>query len=146
MRRGCVALGAAVLACTFTAVAPAFADAAFSAHGSAEQVYVTGLDANEQMSLLDASGNTIATKQADPQGGLLFRDVTPGSGYRVRPAAGGPESDPLTVLSTDPTPPSTDVYNQSIPSRGYGYLTTRDGTKLSIYVHPPQDEANVLPG
>jgi hypothetical protein len=23
--------------------------------------------------------------------------------------------------------PSTDVYNQSIPSSGYGYLTTRDG-------------------
>jgi hypothetical protein len=49
------------------------------------------------------------------------------------------------VLSNQPAPPSTSVYNQSIPSRGYGYLTTRDGTKLSIYVHPPQDVANVAP-
>src|SRR5204863_337586 len=30
-------------------------------------------------------------------------------------------------------------------SSGYGYLTTRDGTKLAIYVHPPQDVANALP-
>jgi predicted acyl esterase len=49
------------------------------------------------------------------------------------------------VLSTQPDPPSTDVYNQTIPSRGYGYLTTRDGTQLAIDVHPPQDVANALP-
>ncbi|HEX6461303.1 MAG TPA: CocE/NonD family hydrolase [Thermoleophilaceae bacterium] len=118
--------------------------AEFSAHGSAEQVYVTGLAPSEQMSLLDPSGNTVATQQADAQGGLLFRNVTPGDGYRVR-ATDGTESGPLTVLSNDPTPPSTDIYNQSIPSSGYGYLTTRDGTKLAIYVHPPQDVAKAVP-
>src|SRR6478736_2992416 len=48
----------------------------------------------------------------------------------------------LTVLSTQSAPPSTDVYNHSIPSDGYGYLTTRDGTKLAINVHPPQDVSN----
>jgi uncharacterized protein len=96
------------------------------------------------MTLLNGSGGTVATQQADAQGGLLFRGVKPGGGYRVR-SASGELSDPLTVLSTKPAPPSTDVYNQSIPSRGYGYLTTRDGTKLSIFVHPPQDVANVLP-
>ena len=53
---------------------------------------------------------------------------------------------PLTVLSTRPAPPSTDVYNQTIPSSGYGYLTTRDGTKLAIDVHPPQDVTNVAAG
>jgi hypothetical protein len=50
------------------------------------------------------------------------------------------------VLSTQPAPPSTGVYNQTIPSNGYGYLTTRDGTQLSMYVHPPQDVAKALPG
>ena len=65
--------------------------------------------------------------------------MTPGSGYRVRPPRAATASGPLTVLSTQSAPPSTDVYNQTIPSSGYGYLTTRDGTKLSIYVHPPQD-------
>jgi uncharacterized protein len=94
---------------------------------------------------LNRSGRTVATKQADAQGGLLFRDVSPGTGYRVRLAGGGATSAPLTVLSTRPAPPNTNVYNQQIPSSGYGYLKTRDGTKLAIDVHPPQDVANALP-
>jgi uncharacterized protein len=122
------------------------AQASFSAHGSVEQVYVTNLAPGAQMSLLNQAGGTIATKQADAQGGLLFRNVPPGTGYRVRLAGGGAESGPLTVLSTRPAPPSTNVYNQTIPSKGYGYLATRDGTKLAIDVHPPQDVTNALPG
>src|SRR3954451_169091 len=141
-------LCAAVLALFCMTASASAADPAFSAHGSVEQVYVTGLAPNEQMSLVNGAGTTVATQQADPQGGLLFRNVAPGSGYRVAPAAGGTESGPLTVLSTQSAPPSTDVYNQSIPSSGYGYLTTRDGTKLAIDVHPPQDVTNAasLPG
>src|SRR5438067_3476003 len=140
-------LCAAVLALMFIASSASAAAPSFSAHGSVEQVYVTGLAASQQMSLLDSAGSTIATQQADSLGGLLFRNVPPGSGYRVRAADGG-ESDPLTVISTQAAPPSTDVYNQSIPSSGYGYLTTRDGTKLAIDVHPPQDAAKAaaLPG
>jgi hypothetical protein len=34
-------------------------------------------------------------------------------------------------------PPSTKVYDQTIPKGGYGYLTTRDGTKLAIDVRLP---------
>jgi uncharacterized protein len=124
----------------------ASAQATFSAHGSVEQVYVTGLAPGEQVSLLGSAGATVATQQANSLGGLLFRNVPPGSGYRVHESVGGEESGPLTVLSTQSAPPSTDVYNQSIPSSGYGYLTTRDGTQLSIYVHPPQDAAKALPG
>src|SRR5256885_1008040 len=104
---------------------------AFDAHGSVEQVYVTGLAPSANVKLL-RRGNTVKTKQADSLGGLLFRDVKPGGGYRVRLASGGPRSDPLTVLSTRPAPPSTDVYNQPIQPSGYQYLTTRDGTKLAI--------------
>jgi predicted acyl esterase len=133
-----------VVACVFSGASAASA-AAFSAHGSVEQVYVTGVTPGARMSLINSAGKTIATHAGDAQGGVLFRDVAPGSGYRVRPEAGGTASGPLTVLSTQPAPPSTSVYNQTIPSRGYGYLTTRDGTKLSIYVHPPQDVANALP-
>ena len=142
-RRLCAALCA--LALMLIGAANAAADPAFSAHGSVGQVYVTGLAPSQQMTLLSGSGRTVATQPADSLGGLVFRNVAPGSGYSVRPAAGGTASGPLTVLSTQPAPPSTSVYNQSIPPRGYGYLTTRDGTKLSIYVHPPQDVANVLP-
>jgi predicted acyl esterase len=125
--------------------ATAGAEPTFSAHGSVQQVYVTGLAPSEQMSLVNAAGDTVATQQASSLGGLLFRNVAPGDGYRVRPAGGGEESGPLTVLSTQAAPPTTDVYNQTIPSSGYGYLTTRDGTKLAINVHPPQDVAKAAP-
>jgi predicted acyl esterase len=146
--QACVALGCGLLILFLgTAGRAAAADEpGFSAHGSVEQVYVTGLPPEAQTTLLDSSGAGVATKQANSLGGLLFRDVKPGSGYRVRLASGGPESGPLTVLSTQPAPPSTDIYNQQIQPSGYQYLTTRDGTKLSIYVHPPQDVTNALPG
>ncbi|MFP5388463.1 MAG: CocE/NonD family hydrolase, partial [Thermoleophilia bacterium] len=96
--------------------------------------------------LYDSQGQEVATKSADDLGGVLFRNVPPGAGYRVRAASQGLESPPLQVLTTQSSPPSTDIYNQSIPSSGYGYLTTRDGTKLAIDVHPPQDVTHVLPG
>jgi hypothetical protein len=133
---------AAAVACT---TATAAAATSFSAHGSVEQVYVTGAAPGAQLSLLDSAGHAVATRRVNALGGLLFRDVKPGSGYRVRVGKRGEESDPLTVLSTAAAPPSTDVYNQTIPSDGYGYLTTRDGTKLAIYVHPPQDVSGALP-
>ena len=110
---------------------------AFVARGSAEQVYVTGLAPGEQMQLLARDGRVIATQRADSLGGLLFRKVVPGSGYRVRAAAGRAKSGPLTVLSNRPAPPSTSIYNQPVASSGYGYITMRDGIKLAAYVHPP---------
>jgi predicted acyl esterase len=133
-------------------VTAAHADAAraagpgFSAHGSAKQVYVTGLKSKQRMTLVDRSGHVVQTKRADGLGGLLFRHVKPGTGYRVRPAGGGTASAPLTVLSNRPAPVSTKTYNQQIDPQGYQYLRTRDGTKLAIYVHPPSDVSNVLGG
>ncbi len=118
----------------------------FDAHGSVEQVYATGLPPGAQISLYDSNGQEVATKSADDLGAVLFRDVAPGGGYTVGLAEGGARSGPLQVLTTESAPPDTAIYNQSIPSSGYGYLTTRDGTKLAIDVHPPQDVTHVLPG
>jgi dipeptidyl aminopeptidase/acylaminoacyl peptidase len=141
MRRIRLFLGAAALTVAFVTGA-GVAEAAFSAHGSVGQVYVTGLDAGAKMSLLDGSGRTIASKKADAEGGLLFRNVKPGSGYRVRLSPGGAPSEPLTVMTTQAAPADTKVYDQTIPSDGYGYLTTRDGIKLAYSVHPPTDVSN----
>jgi len=135
-------LAAIVLALVFASSAAA-AGPSFNARGSAEQVYATGLPPGAQASLLDPAGQVVATRNANDLGGLLFRDVTPGDGYRVRLTANNETSGPLTVLTTQAAPPSTDVYNQTIPSDGYGYLTTRDGTKLAYSVHPPSDVTNV---
>lgn len=117
----------------------------FEAHGSVEQVYVTKLEPGAETLLLNKAGKTIKTRKADAQGAVLFRNVKPGKGYRVRLGSGGDKSEALTVLTTRSAPPSTDIYDQELPESGYGYMTTRDGTKLAYYVHPPQDVTGALP-
>jgi predicted acyl esterase len=115
----------------------------FEARGSVEQVYATGLSPGAPISLHDSEGREVETRSANELGGALFRNVAPGSGYRV--LAGGTMSEPLQVLTTASEPPDTGIYEQPIPESGYGYLTTRDGIKLAINVHPPQDVTKVLP-
>src|SRR5947209_12720057 len=143
----CVSLTMAFLAagpalpCAASAARTRATVVTFSAHGSAEQVYVTGLGPNARMSLLNGAGHTVATQSADAQGGLLFRNVPPGSNYRVRLLSTGAESGPLTVHSNAAAPWDPSVYNQSIPDNGYTYLTTRDGIQLAIDVHPPTRHA-----
>jgi predicted acyl esterase len=121
----------------------ASADAAsrFSTHGSARQVYVTGLAPGASASLRDSSGRTVKTQKADSLGGLLFREVSPGTGYRV--ASGGTTSAPVTVHSEAAAPWDPSIYDQQIPSDGYSYLTTRDGTQLALTVHPPTHPAGI---
>jgi predicted acyl esterase len=130
---------AIALALVFVSGAAA-AEPSFSAHGSVGQVYATGLAPGAQVSLVDPFGRVAETRNANDLGGTLFRNVPPGRGYRV--TANNETSGPLKVLTTQPAPPSTDVYNQTIPSDGYGYLATRDGTKLAYSVHPPTDISN----
>jgi hypothetical protein len=110
---------------------------AFSAHGSVEQVYVTGLAPGAQMSLLRSNGETVSTQSADTLGGLLFRNVAPGKRYRVRLSSTGELSGRITVHTQAAKPWDRSIYKQSIPDSGYTYLTTRDGTQLAIDVHPP---------
>ncbi|MHB8241889.1 MAG: CocE/NonD family hydrolase [Solirubrobacteraceae bacterium] len=110
---------------------------AFSAHGSVEQVYVTGLAPGAQMSLVSKNGETVSTQTADALGGLLFRTVAPGKRYRVLLSSTGEESGPITVHTQKPASWNHSIYKQSIPSSGYTYLATRDGTRLAIDVHPP---------
>ena len=86
------------------------------------------------MRLLSGAGKVVQRGTADAQGGVLFRDVTPGTGYRI--ASGTSQTANLQVYTTRPAPLSTTLYGQRIHA-GYGYLTTRDGTKLAIDVHFP---------
>ncbi|MDT7801477.1 MAG: uncharacterized protein QOI78_4910 [Actinomycetota bacterium] len=113
----------------------------FTAAGSAKQVYATGLDAGARTALLDSSGHRVATKKADLMGGVLFRHVKPGTGYRVQALPGGPSSGPLTVHTNQPAQWNPDIYKQKIPDHGYGYLTTRDGTQLAYKVWQPNNPA-----
>ncbi|HYN36912.1 MAG TPA: CocE/NonD family hydrolase, partial [Actinomycetota bacterium] len=141
MRAGAIVLSAGLLISSFagagtTATA---STSTINAVGSVEQVYVTDLTPGAQASLISPQGDTLKTRTVSSLGALLFRDVPRGDGYRVE--SEGAESDPITVHNDDPAPWNPSIYNQSIPSSGYSYLTTRDGTKLAITVHPPTSPA-----
>jgi hypothetical protein len=125
MRRAPVA----ALAVAITLVPAASAKAAFSARGSVEQVQVTGAKKGSKLILMRKS-HRVAVKRAGKLGGAVFRHLKPGKGYKLR-------SKRLTVLPDRSKPPSTKLYKQKIPTSGYGYLRTRDGTKLAIDVRLP---------
>ncbi len=135
------ALFSAPLVAVCLAVAPAACAASAAARltvgGSVQQVYVTGAPAGQRVALLNRRGTTVAVLPAGPLGGVVFRGLAPGPGYRVRLAVGGASSRAVTVMPDRSAPPSTKIYDQRIPSSGYGYLTTRDGTKLAIDVRLP---------
>jgi len=111
------------------------ASAALVARGSANQVYATGLRARAPARLVDQRGRVIARRRADAQGGILFRKVAPGRGDRVR--SGGHRSAAVAVFAGRDAPPTTASYSQRLPTSGYGYLRTRDGTRLAIDVRLP---------
>ena len=121
-----------LLALLALAVVPASAAATSRARGSVEQVQVTGAKPGAQLALVNRSGKRVARQRAGPLGGAVFRDVKPGArlpGQRGKRVA--------RAVSDRSAPPSTKLYKQKIPASGYGYLTTRDGTKLAIDVHLP---------
>ena len=129
-----------VLAMLLLAFAPRAdaGSATLTARGSAEQVQVTGATPGAKVKLI-RDGSTVASKPGGELGGVVFRKVTPGNGYTVRSA--GTTTPSLKVLSTRSKPPSKAIYDQTL-DEGYGYLTTRDGTKLAIDVRlpgPPED-------
>ncbi|MFL6172459.1 MAG: CocE/NonD family hydrolase [Marmoricola sp.] len=115
------------------------------AHGSAHQVWATGLPGNAAVQLVNAAGGTLASQRATAQGGVLFRDVTPAGGYRLRKVYDHQLSNAVTVHSDASTSWNPGTFDQPISSNGYQYLTTRDGTRLAISVHPPTSPAD-LPG
>ena len=137
-------VGAAALLAAAFAPAASAGGAAITARGSVEQVDVTGATPGASYSLIDSKGNAADTRKGGSLGGIVFRNVDPGSGYRVREGgSGGTTSPPFRVLTKASAPPSTSIYNQTFPvggpnpGDGYGYLTTRDGTQLAINVTRP---------
>src|SRR5690606_39268363 len=131
-------LAAVAIAVALAAAAPANAAPSFEARGSVKQVYSVNVPPRAKVALLDRRGKVIQRKRATPEGGVLFRRVKPGRGYRARVKGQG-TSGPLRVLTERPEPPDESIYNQSLPSSGYTYIETRDGTKLAAYVHPAED-------
>ena len=126
---------------------PAEAAPSFDARGSVEQVYATGLEPGRR----DEAGRrdrarSSRRKRANAEGGRALPAREAGQGLprqAGRRRRGLAEADACSPTARRPLTPS--VYDQEIPADGYGYLTTRDGTKLAINVHPPSDVKDVIP-
>jgi len=114
------------------------AEPSFEARASVNQVYVTHATPGEPLELRDGLGRVVAEAEADEQGSRVFREVEAGSGYRVVARGGTTElSDPLRVLTEEESLPPREFYTSQTLEPGYGYITTRDGTQLSVFVSLP---------
>jgi uncharacterized protein len=108
----------------------------FVAHGSVNQVYVTGLTPGDAVTLHDSGDALVASGTADAQGAYLFRDVAAGTGDTV--SQDGATSGPLTVTDPGDNPPDS-FYQHSPLHAGFNYIPTRDGTLLSANITFPTD-------
>ena len=136
----------AVVAGSLTAVevaAPAARAAApIVAFGGADQIWSDRLPANTSVTLVNSAGAVVKTQKTSYLGALLFRNVPAGPGYRLK--VNGALSGPITVHTDADTPWNLSaIRSQNIPDTGYGYLTTRDGTKLAYMVSLPTRPATL---
>lgn len=118
--------------------------AAFTARGSVHQVDVIGAAPGAGVEL-KRRGRSVQSATTDDLGGYLFRNVDAGDGYYVVVHSEPKKvSRPIHVWSADEKPSPSLYSGQHLAvdnlssTSGYGYLTTRDGTTLSVSV--------VLPG
>ncbi len=110
----------------------------FQVRESVEQLHVTHASPGTTLILEDRSGVELQRGTVGDLGSLMFRKVSPGEGYVVR-AASEPAAEvgPLRVLSIPDSLPSQSFYQRQQLNPGFGYLSTRDGTTLSVYVTLP---------
>lgn len=117
--------------------------AEFDVRESVEQLHVTKAAPGTSLTVFDSGGAEVQTGTTDDLGSLIFRQIEPGDGYVIR------ETDDadiytreLTVMSVEGSLPDPSFYGDQVLEPGFGYIETRDGTRLSIFVSlpgPPED-------
>ena len=130
---------AALLAGGLSAVSPATAadPPGFEIRESVNQLYVLDGAPGLGLELVDAADAVVGTGTVDAAGSLAWRELDAGT-YTVR-TSGDPvvESDPVTVSDVEDPAPDQSFYADQTLGRGFGYITTRDGTTLSANVMLP---------
>ncbi len=118
-------------------------NASFDVRESVEQLHVTHAAPGDTLVLTDEGGAEVQSGVVDELGSLIFRELAPGDGYVVATEAGDEYTGPLTVMSVENSlPTDPDFYAGQELGPGFGYIRTRDGTTLSVYVTlpgPPED-------
>jgi predicted acyl esterase len=124
--------GPSLVASQATAAVPAYA-----VQASVNQLAVLDATPGQALELVDTAGTVTATGTVDAQGSLLWRELTAGD-YTVRDAsAPATESAPATVTDFADPAPAQPFYDGQSLKKGFQYITTRDGTTLSINVAWP---------
>jgi uncharacterized protein len=114
--------------------------ATFIAHGSVDQVVVTGAAPGAALTLVNHDKHVAGTGKTDANGTLLFRKVSPGSGYVVQQKTGSNIAGSNAVTVLDPNkPPAASTYSSQHLVPGLNYIRTRDGTTLAAMVRLPGD-------
>lgn len=101
------------------------------------QIAVLGATPGDKLEVVAADGTVAGTGVADEQGSFLQRTIPAGS-YIVRTVGASPTaSAPADVFDESKVPAQSFYGDQKLPAGGFGYLTTRDGTTLSMNVMLP---------
>jgi len=114
-------------------------NAPFVVRGSVRQIFVTHAAPDMQLEARDGQDATMAVGTVDHMGGLVFRKLPPGKGYRVHSVGAPPSqvSGPVEVLDIAGSQPPQSFYAGQTIKPGNGYLTTRDGTTLAYFATLP---------
>lgn len=108
----------------------------FRAQGGVNQVSAVGAREGDLVELMVA-GEVTAEHHADAQGAAVLWDLAPGN-YDVRLVREGREviTQTVAVTSSDDHPDRS-LYTGQHLTAGLNEITTRDGTRLSAFVHLP---------
>ena len=112
--------------------------AAWTVRPGPGQLALTGAAPGTEVELFDADDAYVTSDDIDLLGSLIFRALQPGE-YHVHTAEGA--SDIVDVPGFD-EPAAADFYAGQRIDPGFGYLTVRDGTTLSVNVMLPGDPAD----
>ncbi len=106
------------------------------------QLLVENAEPATTISLINDDGEAVASGAVEGDGVAFFRDLPSGPLVPTIVEDGEPIAISSIVELPDATPPPQRFYDRQQLSPGYGYLETRDGTTLSIFVTLPGAPAN----
>ena len=100
---------------------------------------VTHAHPDTELRLSDSQGREVQTGVTDKLGSLIFRKVPARRRLRIATTRQSPEEHtrPLHVMSIANSLPAQSFYSSQKLVAGNGYITTRDGTKLSVFITLP---------
>ena len=93
-------------------------EASFWVRESVRQLHVSGAQESQMLGVYDAAGTQLASGEADALGGLIFRDLPPGSNYTVREVEGERVEavQNLDVWSVEQSMPDQSFYSDQVAS------------------------------